>query len=409
MNRLKSRLFIVGLTIFATSVGGFFALSYSKPTALFKEVKAPTWRVSGQFISLKTVSPVFNGFGKVENPDTRILKTRIITDVIAVNAREGTRVEKGDLLIKLDSLDADIERAKAKSNLANARLNLITLDTTEIKDAEALKLDQETLEILTYKLSRITDLRQSNLVSEQDLDTSRQAMVEQKLRINRRELALATVESKRYQLMTAIEQFNSELRAATRDLESTLIFAPANGQLIAVSVVAGDRVLTNQNLMTFAPDSSREVRVQVPAAVGQKLSAILINNEDFEAQTDRGHRLKLVRVSGAVQDNTGSIDVFFTSDQSLPPTGTILAIAAQLTAQSRVAVLPTDALYGGNLVYRITDGNLLEALSVKRLGQRPGPERTEVLVQSAKLQNGDQILTSRLPAAVTGLRVKVIQ
>ena len=409
MQRLNSKLLIIGIAIFAASIGGFFALSNSKPTASLKKFTPTAWRVSSQFVSLETVSPVFNGFGKIENPDTQTIKARIATDVIAVYVKEGGHVKKGDLLIKLDSIDVDIKRAKARSNIANARLQLITLDITEAKDLEALEFDQEALKILTNKLSRITDLRKSNLSSEQDLDIARQAVVQQKLQINRRELALATVESKRVQAMTAIEQSEVELRAALRDFKSTLIFAPTNGQLISVSVLAGDRISAHQNLMTFAPNSGREVRVQVPASVGQRMSASLANSGGLSAQTDRGHQLRLMRVSGAVQHNTGSIDVFFTSDQSLPATGTVLSVAAQLPAQSEVVVLPTDALYGGNLIYRITDGNLLEALTIIRLGQRPGPEKTEVLIRSDKLQDGDQILTSRLPAAVSGLRVEAIQ
>ncbi len=409
MQRVNLKLSIIGLTIFAVGVGGFFALSNSKAPASFKKVAPTAWRVSSQFISLETISPVFNGFGKIENPDTQVIKTRIATDVIAVHVKEGARVEEGDLLIELDSIDADIKRAKARSSLASARFKLITLNATEAKDLEALDLDQEALKILTHKLSRITDLRKRNLSSEQDLDTARQAVVQQKLQINRRELALVTVESKRVQAMTAIEQSKAELRAAIRDFKSTLTFAPSNGQLISVSVVGGDRISAHQNLMAFAPDSGREIRVQVPASIGQRMSAILANNECLAAQTARGQQLRLIRVSANVQDNTGSIDVFFTSDQSLPATGTVLSVAVQLPAQPEVVVLPTDALYGGNLIYRITDGNLLEALMISRLGQRPGPEKTEVLVRSGKLQDGDQVLTSRLPAAVTGLRVEVIQ
>jgi hypothetical protein len=57
----------------------------------------------------------------------------------------------------------------------------------------------------------------------------------------------------------------------------------------------------------------------------------------------------------------------------------------------------------------VTDEDTLEALEVERLGQRPAAGETEVLVRSSALANGDRILTSRLPAAVTGLKVEVIE
>jgi len=409
MTRIPMKSFVVGLAIFGAGIGGFVLLTQSKPSATVREAPAAVWRVSTEVIELKTVSPVFNGFGTIENPDTQTLKARIATDVASLRVREGARVSANEVLMELDAVDAEIKLSQAKANLADAKANLIALDATESKDQEALQLDQEALDILEHKLSRIQDLKQRNLASEQDLDTARQAVVTQKLQINRRELALATVDSKRAQLKTAIQRFEAEARAATRDFESTAVRAPTDGQVIEVNVVAGDRVQSNQNLAIFAPDSGREIRVQVPAVVGQTLSQALIKKEPVSAKTDRNHQLSLTRVSGAVRDNTGSIDAFFTSDEPLPPTGTVISVSIQLAAEPDVVVLPTDALYGGNLIYRITPSNTLEAISVERLGQRPGPEKTEVLVRSSLLVTGDRILVSRLPAAVTGLHVEVIQ
>ena len=311
--------------------------------------------------------------------------------------------------MKLDATDAQIKLSQAKANLADAKSGLITLNATEIKDKEALNLDLETLNILTQKLTRILDLKKRNLTSEQDLDTARQAVVVQKLQINRRELALSTVGSKRTQLATTIQRFETEVRAATRDLESTQVKAPANGQVIRVDVVSGDRVQANQNLLTFAPDSGREIRVQVPASIGLILSNALSTKTPVIASADRRVSLQLNRVSGAVRDNTGSIDAFFVSNAQLPPTGIVLPVSIRLVAEPSVVVLPTDAIYGGNLIYRITSDNTLEAVTVQHLGQRPGITNTEILVRSPNIQDGDQILVSRLPAAVTGLKVEIIR
>jgi HlyD family secretion protein len=409
MRRIPLKSFVIGLAIFSSGIGGFISLTKSKPTAAVREAPAAVWRVSTEAIKLETVSPVFNGFGTIENPDTQTLKARIATDIASVRIREGARVRANDVLMELDAVDAEIKLSQAKAHLADVQANLIALNATELKDQEALQLDQEALGILQHKLSRIQGLRQRNLASEQDFDTARQAVVNQKLQINRRELSLSTVDSKRAQLKTAIQRFEAEVRAAFRDFESTAVKAPADGQVIEVNVVAGDRVQSNQNLAIFAPDSGREIRVQVPAGVGQALTQSLANSQPVSAKTDRKHQLSLTRVSGAVRDNTGSIDAFFISDDPLPPTGAVISVSIQLTEEPNIVVLPTDALYGGNLIYRVTESNTLEAISVERVGQRPGPEKTEVLVRSRALVSGDRILISRLPAAVTGLQVEVLE
>ena len=409
MTQISLKSVAAGLLIFSAGIGGFIQLTQSKPKAEIRETVLSAWRVSTQQVFLQTVSPVFTGFGSVQNPDTQTLKARISTDVAGLYAREGTRADVGQVLMELDATDAEIQLSHAKANLADAQASLFALNATEMKDEEALDLDLETLDILTQKVTRILDLNKRNLTSEQDLDTARQAVVAQKLQINRRELALATVESKRTQLANTIQRFETEVRAATRDFESTKVKAPANGQVIGVDVVSGDRVQANQNLLTFAPDSGREIRVQVPASIGLMLSNALSSETPIIASTDRGEALQLNRVSGAVRDNTGSIDAFFVSNAQLPPTGSVLAVSIELVAEPSVVVLPTDAIYGGNLVYRITSDNTLEAITVERLGQRPGMTNTEILVRSPNIQDGDQILVSRLPAAVTGLKVEIIR
>jgi len=406
-SRLKS--FAIGLGIFALGIGGFFALTQTKPVAEVREATTAAWRVSVQRVELQTLHPVFNGFASVENPDTQILKARLATDVESLLVREGSRVRENELLATLGAIDAEIKLSQAKASLADAQANLATLNVTELKDREALRLDQQTLQLKTQNLERIRDLRKRNLASTQNLDDAQQALVTQKLQINRRELALATVDSKRAQLQTSVQRFSAEVRAAEFDLASTQVVAPTDGQVVKVHVVAGDRVQANQNLLTFAPDSGREIRIQVPAATGSVLAQSVVTGTPVSANSSQGHRLLLSRVAGAVRDNTGSLDVFFTSIDPLPPTGTVLSVSIELPAEDRVAVLPTDALYGGDLVYRIRSDNRLEALTVERLGRRPGENKTQVLVRSPDLQSGDQILISRLPAAVTGLQVEVIE
>ena len=406
-NRIKA--FLIGAGIFGVGIGGYYVLTSTKPTAAVREETRSVWRVSTETVQLERVSPEFNGFGTVENPDIQTLKARVSTDVVSLNVREGARVQAGTLLASLDRIDAEIRRSQVRASLADAEASLANLNATETKDREALALDLETLELLEQSLTRVTDLKRRNLASEQDLDEAKRALVQQKLQVNRRELALETVDAKRLQLETTIERFTAEVQAAERDVASTQVTAPSDGQVIEVHVVAGDRVQANQDLMTFAPDAGRELRVQTPNAVGQRLARALATNKPIQATTADNTPLDLRRVAGQVQSNTGSLDVFFGGTESLPPTGTVVSVSIALEAEDRVAVLPTDALYGGNLVYRVTEESTLEGIQVERLGQRPADGETQVLIRSAALQSGDRVLTSRLPAAVTGLQVEVIE
>ena len=118
---------------FQYGILGFIQLTQSKPKAEVRETIPSVWRVAVQQVLLQTVSPVFNGFGSVQNPDTQTLKARISTDIAGLYAREGTRAVVGQLLMKLDATDAEIKLSHAKANLADAQAGLIALNTTEIK------------------------------------------------------------------------------------------------------------------------------------------------------------------------------------------------------------------------------------------------------------------------------------
>ena len=399
--------FIIGTFILSIGIGGFVMLTKSKPVATIRDLPESVWRVSVIEITLDQVAPVFSGFGIVENPDTQIFKGRFPADVLKIHVREGDQVLRGDLLVELDTIEPNIKLAQVQANLADTESRLSSVNITEQKDLAALVLDNKTLTLLEQSLTRLRDLKKRKLASDQDLDEARRALVAQKLQINRRELGLATADSKRLQLQTSIRRFKAEAQAAQRDLASTTLAAPENGQIVSVHSVVGGRVQANQNLITFAPNSGRELRVQVTSEVGLSLSKLLAIDLSPDAYLDSKIPLELTRVASIVNKKTGSLDAFFSSPDRLPPVGTVVGVSINLTSQSDVAVIPTDALYGGNLIYRLTETNHLQGITVNRLGQRPGNGRTEVLVQSKQLKTGDRVLTSRLPAAVTGLKVEV--
>lgn len=407
LNRVSG--FAIGLGILAIGITGFILLNRTKPTATVQDVTEMAWRVAVQVVSPDRINPVFNGFGTVENPDTQLIKSRLAADVISVLRREGARVSKGDTLLALSTVEAELKLNQARASLADAKASLAALNATEIKDREALVLERQTLNLKRQNLDRITELRAQTLASQQTLDEITQAVATQALQVNRRELALATVDSRRLQLNAAIARAESEVRAADQDLASTRIQAPADGQVEAILVTPGERVNSNQNLLRFAPDVGREIRVQVPADIGNRLADALDRGIPVTAQTNANTALTLSRVAARVQDRTGALDVFFASTERLPPIGSVVPIELALEAVDDVIVLPTDAVYGGNTVYRISNDSRLEAITVERLGRRPGAEQTDVLIRSPSLQSGDRILVSRLPAAVTGLAVEVIE
>ncbi|WP_315982376.1 hypothetical protein [Aliamphritea spongicola] len=74
----------------------------------------------------------------------------------------------------------------------------------------------------------------------------------------------------------------------------------------------------------------------------------------------------------------------------------------------RSLIIPPQALYGTNRIYRITDGRL-EALEIQRIGDTSVNGKAGILITASDLQEGDKILATQLPNAISGLRVEAAE
>lgn len=407
--RSLSRLLLAG-AILSVGFGGFFLLNQSKPTIDPLPVIPTTWRVAATQIQVQSEHPEFRGFATVENPRQRLITSPLATRVTEVFVANGSRVQKGDPLLTLYRPDAEARLKQALANLADIQSQIKQRAIADDKDRAALALDREALTLLNTKRERVTDLRARGLASDEQLESAQQAVVAQQLQINRRELTLATSREIQTTLLAQRARIESDVALAREDLTAMQPTAGANGVIAQLAVTSGDRVTANQALMRIIPDDSYELRLSVPQPVVQAVQAALANTQVIEGETQAGQRLTIDRVAGLVNARTGAVDLYATltpSDQH-PVLGSVLPVRLVLPARPDLAVLPTDALYGGNTIYRIQD-NQLEALEVTTYGQRDGTAGTEILVASPALRSGDQILISRLPAATTGLRVEVVE
>ena len=83
-------------------------------------------------------------------------------------------------------------------------------------------------------------------------------------------------------------------------------------------------------------------------------------------------------------------------------------MSLSLEAQKNVIVVPFNALYGLNRVYRIKNG-YLESVKISRVGEfQDSNGQTQLLIRSEVLRENDEVVVTQLPNAITGLRVKAL-
>ncbi|MGE3320475.1 MAG: efflux RND transporter periplasmic adaptor subunit [Candidatus Berkiella sp.] len=177
--------------------------------------------------------------------------------VVAILADETDQVKKGDVLVKLDTIDAQIQLKKAETNLA-----VITRQVSQYYDnVDALKsnvkIKKDNLDKVNEDYKRRQGLVVNKTISAEDLSHSLVA-----LNSARDELAQAE-----QQLSGAIklagdtdlyhhpqvEQAINNLRDAYLNWRRTTIYAPVSGYIAKRAVQVGEQVNPKMALMVIVP------------------------------------------------------------------------------------------------------------------------------------------------------------
>jgi len=239
-----------------------------------------------------------------------------------------------------------------------------------------------------------------------------QALQNQKLALNARQLAVNDHPARLAQLEARLAHKRALAQQAETDLERATVVAPFDGIILSTSVSPGERVRPGEALVKVYSTENVELRAQLPqkfiSIIKQSLrqqipliATVKINHGDIKAM--------LQRISGAIADTGTGVDALFEiteEDAGLLVIGEVLEITLNLPAIDDVYSVPVSSIYGTNRIYRV-DNARLTAVDVEKLGVQIKQGKQFVLVRSEKLNPGDEIISTQLPHAVGGLKVEV--
>jgi membrane fusion protein, multidrug efflux system len=192
--------------------------------------------------------------------DVALITPRVSGTVIELPVRDNWRVERGELLARLDPTDYQVKLHAAEAALAQSEQGLNEM-RAQVRSADSdVTLAEAELDLAQRDNTRVEALFAKKVVSADDLDRSRTA-----LRVARARLAAAREQAQRARaaLGIALDAPASEAplvrRAqANRDeaalaLSYTELRAPISGLVATRSVQLGQRVDSGQPLMRVVP------------------------------------------------------------------------------------------------------------------------------------------------------------
>ena len=393
-----------------------------QPTPPVKQKEEKSWVVSTITLDNGPKTPQLELYGRVESPYTSTLTSTVDADVASLEVREGERVAKGQTILVLDDSEVRLLVEQRQSDVADLEAQIESENTRHKNDLASLKLERSLVELAKKKLEREEKTSKANLTSQSSYDSQKQALQSQELALKARQLNVDSHPARLAQLEARLKQKRAQLEQAEKDLRRTEVSAPFDGIVLSTSVSPGERVRPGEVLAEVYATDEVELRAQLPQKHVDDVRRALTSDNTLAATAvtpvgDISVRLK--RISGVVGQTGSGVDALFRvaeGDSEKLIIGEVLDVIVDLPELHDIYRVPVSALYGTDRIYRVTtsqsddDGNSttrLETVRVEKLGNQSEDGQYYLLVRSDELNNGDKIITTQLPHAVSGLKVTV--
>lgn len=249
-------------------------------------------------------STVF-GSGTVEATDV-LVSAEVRGRVLEVDTAEGSKVDRGELLVRLDPEDYELELAQGRQRLIAAEAELAMLlegarEEDLLRAQAEVSRAEETLELARRTFERTQRLYEAGSATQSDRDSAEtqfrqaQAGLQAAEAGYRRLLAARPEEVRRGQ--AKVEEARIAVNRLENCVQDTLVESPLSGTIITQFVDAGEYAAPGAPLVRVADLSTVYLTIYVP---GPALSRIRLGQEariEVDGMPERDFAGRLRRIA----------------------------------------------------------------------------------------------------------------
>ncbi len=203
------------------------------------------WLTSGRYVSTDNA---------YVQQDKVAVSAEVAGRVVRVTVRENQRVKKGDLLFEIDPEPYRIAVAQADAAIANAQVQLQTLQTSYVGTGADIQAARDQVQAAQEDYARQAELMRRGFTTRARLEQSQHALEQGRAALQRANADAAEAKS-RLATGAAVPGENPQIAAARvqrqkalLDLSRTRVYAPADGV-----VSQSERLQVGQQMMTGLP------------------------------------------------------------------------------------------------------------------------------------------------------------
>ena len=352
-------------------------------------------------------------YGEVQASKSVDLRSLVAGKIVEVNPKlqVGSRIEKGEMLFQIDKFNYETALGSAKSTVTETRAR-ISENEAMIRIEEArIKSLQRQLSLAQSDLERISELQKRGSATPRAVE-ERELIVSQRAQsLEQSQLNLVAEKSRIEQLKAVLVRSQRGIEQAERDLKDTALLAPMSGVIRENNASEGRLIGANDMIVSMYRDDKLEVRFTLTdqrfgriqsdkqGVIGRKVEAIwVVGGEEYR------YPATIERIGAQITSDRGGVEVIASIDADLNnsplrPGAFVEVIVPDKAFEEKFRVAET-ALYDNDKVYIAVEGKL-EARNVKVLA-RDG----DAIILEGKLNEGDEILTTRIAEISEGLNVR---
>ncbi|MGR3792416.1 efflux RND transporter periplasmic adaptor subunit [Vannielia sp. SX4] len=357
--------------------------------------------------------PVMTAFGEVLSERTLDIRAAVGGRIVELSEAftEGGSVEAGELLARIDPVNAEAALDNARTDVAEAEAELADAERALVLARDDQAAAERQAELRAQALVRQESLRERGVGSAAAVEEAQLAAASADQAVLSKRQAVASAQSRVDVGRNGVSRANIALANAERDLADHEIRASFSGTLADVAVVEGGLVAANELMASLIDPDALEVSFRlstaqyarllgedgrlIPAAMQVRLD---VSGLDLVAEG------RLDRVSGAVgEGQTGRVIYADLTESAGFRPGDFVTVSIEEPALEGVAVVPATAVDAAGTVLVLNAEERLELAQVEVL-RRQGDE----IIIRAEGHAGALIVAERSPLVGPGIRARAL-
>jgi len=251
--------------------------------------------------------------GQVQNPHRVDVSVQITGTVANIPVQEGQHVNKGDVLIELESTELSAALRQAQLSVEQAKVKLLQIrQLLEPVALQTFHQAQANNDNAIKTLKRNKELFEKNFIGQSTLDESIRAQLiteAQWLTAKSQLESLGEGGSEYLSAQSALSLAQASEQGARSRLQYAKVLAQSSGTLISRSVEPGDVVQAGKSLMHLSPSGETQLVVQIDEKNLQKLKVAQKAWASADAYPLQKFEARVAFINTGVDPQRGSIEV----------------------------------------------------------------------------------------------------